>query len=66
MKIAAAAITAHGWSAWRQRHLHDYTPTAVRLWLLLVAGGAGALLVSAAALWQMPADDGWQAAIGLA
>jgi len=48
----AASPAAGPWARFRQRHLFDYTPAALRLWLAVAGAGAAAL---AWALWQLAA-----------
>ena len=39
----AASPAAGAWARFRQRHLFDYTPAALRLWLVIAITGAAAL-----------------------
>ncbi|WP_418314766.1 putative bifunctional diguanylate cyclase/phosphodiesterase [Piscinibacter sakaiensis] len=62
---------ASGWAGFRQRHLFDYGPSAMRLWLALVASGVFAVAWSLVVLAGLPWEQllqvvAWTALVGCA
>jgi len=61
----AAGPAAGPWARFRQRHLFDYTPAALRLWLAVAGAGAAALAWALAALAASQDVAAWPVLAGL-